>query len=44
MGRVINAEKRIAEHIGKPKAAERWPQRTKHHALGIRPGDDKAAD
>ena len=42
--RVIHAENRIAEHTGKPKAAERWPQRAKHYRLGIGPGDDKATD
>ena len=33
-----------AEHTGKPKAAERWPQRAKHHALGLGSGNDKATD
>ena len=43
-GRVIHAENRIAEHIGNSKAAERWPQRAKHHRLGRGPGNDKATD
>ena len=43
-GRVIYAENRIREHIGKPEAAERWPQRAKHHALGVGPGNDKATN
>ena len=43
-GRVIHAENRIPEHIGKPEAAERWPQRAKHHALGLGPANDKATD
>ena len=43
-GRVIHAENRIGEHTGKPKAAERWPQRAKHYGLGIGSGNDKATD
>ena len=43
-GRVIHAENRIREHVGKPKAAERWPQRAKHYRLGLGPGNNKATD
>ena len=43
-GRVIHAENRIREHGGKSHAAERWPQRAKHNALGVGPGNDEATD